>query len=121
MTDISKLKIALAAAAMVGASFAGISGASANGNAGGGKPGTAEVCTASGECYTTIVLGFTSLPQQGDFQQLIPGADGLYTDAGPGDPGYRGGRWWVDANGDGIQNEGDAFFMCPLLGGGPSS
>jgi hypothetical protein len=27
-------------------------------------------------------------------------------------------RWWIDANGDGEQNEGDAFFSCPLLGKG---
>jgi hypothetical protein len=24
----------------------------------------------------------------------------------------------VDVNGDGIQNDGDAFFLCPLLGPG---
>lgn len=119
MTNISTLKTAAAVAAMIGASIAGISAASANGNDSQAKPGTTTVCTASGECYTSIVLGFAQLPNQGDFQQLIPGDDGLYTDAGPGDDGYRGGRWWVDVNGDGIQNEGDAFFMCPLLGGGP--
>jgi hypothetical protein len=29
-----------------------------------------------------------------------------------------GGRWWVDANGNGIQDQGDAFLLCPLLGPG---
>lgn len=121
MTIISHIKTTAVVAAIIGASIAGISGASAKGNAGGGKPGTTTVCTSSGECYTSIVLDFAELPNQGDFQQLIPGADGLYTAAGPGDPGYRGGRWWIDANGDGEQNEGDVFFMCPLLGGGPDA
>jgi hypothetical protein len=46
------------------------------------------------------------------------GTNGLTTKYGPGDPGYLGGRWWVDANGDGEMNEGDHFFMCPLLGPG---
>jgi hypothetical protein len=59
-----------------------------------------------------------SLPMQGPFQQLTMGEHGLHTEFGPGDPGYLGGRWWVDANGDGEMNEGDAFFSCPLLGHG---
>ena len=37
------------------------------------------------------------------------------TQYGPGDPGYVGGRWWVDANANGYQDEGDSFFLCPLL------
>jgi hypothetical protein len=56
---------------------------------------------------------------EGRFQELIVHGDGsLSTMYGPGDHGFVGGRWWVDANGDGIQNEGDAFFSCPLLGPG---
>jgi hypothetical protein len=42
----------------------------------------------------------------------------LSTMYGPGDHGFVGGRWWVDVTGDGIQNEGDVFFSCPLLGSG---
>jgi hypothetical protein len=58
----------------------------------------------------------TSLPPKGPFQLLeMAGPSGLQTEFGPGDVGYHGGRWWVDANGDGAQNAGDAFFMCPLL------
>jgi hypothetical protein len=71
---------------------------------------------SQGLYYDSIVLG--DLPQKGRFQQLVPTADGLTTQYGPGDPGYLGGRWWLDANGDGEQNEGDFFFLCPLLGPG---
>ena len=66
--------------------------------------------------YDSIVL--TDLPMQGDFQQLIPGTNGLETEFGPGEVGHLGGRWWVDANGDNVMNSGDAFFLCPLLGPG---
>jgi len=66
--------------------------------------------------YDSIVK--VDLPMQGPFQQLIPTAHGLTTEFGPGDQGYLGGRWWIDANGDGEMNEGDAFFLCPLLGPG---
>lgn len=65
-----------------------------------------------------------SLPMKGPFQQLKPGegpGGSLATEFGPGDPGYLGGRWWVDANMDGEMNEGDAFFSCPLLGHGSAS
>jgi len=56
----------------------------------------------------------------GSFQQLYPTGGptgGLSTDYGPGDPGYRGGRWWIDYNPNGYQDEYDIFFLCPLLGG----
>lgn len=66
--------------------------------------------------YDSIVL--TDLPMQGPFQQLYMGPMGLTTEFGPGDVGYLGGRWWMDVDGDGTQNENDAFFMCPLLGPG---
>lgn len=72
--------------------------------------------TSQGEFYDSIVLG--ELPQRGRFQKLEMGAHGLQTEFGPGDPGYLGGRWWLDANGNDIQDEGDLFFLCPLLGPG---
>ena len=72
--------------------------------------------TSQGLYYDTILLG--ELPQRGRFQKLEMGPDGPFTEFGPGDPGYLGGRWWVDVNGDNIQNEGDMFFLCPLLGPG---
>lgn len=71
---------------------------------------------SQGQFYDSIVLG--ELPQQGRFQELLMTADGLQTQFGPGDPGYLGGRWWVDVNGNDIQDEGDMFFLCPLLGPG---
>lgn len=76
--------------------------------------------SSQGLYYDSIVTA-KSLPMQGRFQQLIPTADGLVTEFGPGDQAYVGGRWWVDANGDGVMNEGDAFFSCPLLGPGRAS
>ncbi len=69
--------------------------------------------------YDSIVVA--DLPSQGRFQQLLPGAgpDGaLATDFGPGDVGYLGGRWWVDGNENGIMDEDDTYFLCPLLGPG---
>ena len=69
--------------------------------------------------YDSIVK--TDLPQHGNFQQLIPVEGGLETEFGPGAPGYLGGRWWVDVNGNGMQDTGDHFFICPLLGPGTST
>jgi hypothetical protein len=74
--------------------------------------------------YFDSIVG-PALPMEGPFQQLFPPGtnpdwDGetLSTEFGPGSPGHRGGRWWVDANGNGDMDEGDAFFSCPLLGPG---
>lgn len=53
----------------------------------------------------------------GSFQELY---DGM-TDYGPGDPGYRGGRWWIDSNPNGYQDAYDTYFLCPLLGPGRES
>lgn len=72
--------------------------------------------TSQGLYYDSIALG--DLPQKGDFQQLIPGMNGLATEFGPGQVGHLGGRWWIDRNMDGEMNAGDKFFLCPLLGPG---
>ena len=84
----------------------------------GGRPGSDVVVfvTSQGLYYDSIVL--TDLPQHGRFQKLVPTSSGLQTEFGPGDQGYVGGRWWFDVNMDGEMNEGDAFFLCPLLGPG---
>jgi hypothetical protein len=76
--------------------------------------------TSQGLYYDSIVVA-DSLPMKGDFQSLIPGMNGLQTEFGPGAPGHLGGRWWLDLNQDGVMDEGDRFFLCPLLGPGRST
>jgi hypothetical protein len=73
--------------------------------------------TGQGLFYDSIVV--TELPMEGRFQKLeMAGPSGLQTEFGPGDHDFVGGRWWVDVNGDGEMDEGDSFFLCPLLGPG---
>ena len=88
--------------------------------AGRGNSDTGLVYVASqGLYFDTFVT--SDLPMHGKFQQLFPGAGPggvALTMYGPGEPGHRGGRWWVDANANGMMDEGDAFFHCPLLGPG---
>jgi hypothetical protein len=72
---------------------------------------------SQGLYYDSIVTA-DPLPFKGPFQELKMGVNGLETQYGPGDPGYVGGRWWVDENENGIQDAGDHFFLCPLLGPG---
>ncbi len=77
---------------------------------------------SQGLYYETF--GTTMLPPVGRFQPLDPtgGPDGgPSTPYGPGDQGFVGGRWWVDSNGNGYQDEADHFFLCPLLGPGTTS
>lgn len=83
-----------------------------------GRAGTEIEVTvlSTGLTYQSIVKA--DLPMHGPFQKLIPTDDGLTTEVGPGDRGYVGGRWWVDVNGDGNMDAGDAYFLCPLLGPG---
>jgi len=82
----------------------------------GGDGAPVVYVTSQGLYYDSIALG--DLPQEGDFQQLVPTMDGLTTEFGPGEVGHLGGRWWIDMNGDEEMNEGDKFFLCPLLGPG---
>lgn len=84
----------------------------------GGRGDGPIVYVRSQGLYFDSIVTADPLPMQGEFQELVPVNGGLETDFGPGDPGYLGGRWWVDVNGDGEQNEGDHFFMCPLQGPG---
>lgn len=83
-----------------------------------GRAGTEIEVTVLSTGLTYQSIAKADLPMEGPFQQLIPTADGLVTEFGPGDQGYVGGRWWLDANGNGHMDEGDAFFLCPLLGPG---
>ncbi len=73
--------------------------------------------TSLGLYFDSIVV-VESLPARGRFQQLIPGENGLETEFGPGTPGHLGGRWWIDVNEDGIMDDRDRYFLCPLLGPG---
>ena len=72
-------------------------------------PGVVYV-TSQGLYYDTFVVK-DPLPMNGPFQLLVDGV----TEFGPGQPGYLGGRWWVDSNENGMQDPEDHFFLCPLL------
>jgi hypothetical protein len=79
----------------------------------GGRAGAiGTVYVSSQGLYFDTFVTADELPMHGPFQLLVDGV----TEFGPGDPGYLGGRWWIDANGNGIQDEGDTFLLCPLLG-----
>lgn len=80
-----------------------------------GRGGGPLIYVASQGLYFETFVSADPLPMKGRFQQLYIGPNGPTTDAGPGDPGYLGGRWWVDQNGNGEMDEGDHFFLCPLL------
>ena len=81
-------------------------------NRGDGALGVVYV-SSQGLYYDTFVTAET-LPMKGRFQKLENGV----TEFGPGTPGYLGGRWWVDVNGNDIMDEDDNFLLCPLLGPG---
>jgi hypothetical protein len=72
-------------------------------------PGVVFV-TSQGLYYDTFVVK-DPLPMEGPFQLIVNGQ----TEFGPGDPGYLGGRWWEDTDGDGVQDADDHYFLCPLL------
>src|SRR5262245_46450301 len=72
-------------------------------------PGVVFV-TSQGLYYDTFVVK-DPLPMNGRFQLLTSGQ----TQFGPGQPGYLGGRWWEDVNGNGLQDPEDHYFLCPLL------
>jgi hypothetical protein len=78
-------------------------------------PGVVYV-TSQGLYYDTFVVK-DPLPNEGRFQLLVNGT----TEFGPGQPGYLGGRWWEDLNGNGVQDASDHYFLCPLLPPGRST
>lgn len=79
--------------------------------AGGRAKSTGVVYVSSQGLYFDTFVARDPLPMKGPFQLLEDGT----TEFGPGDPGYLGGRWWEDLNENGVQDEGDHFFLCPLL------
>jgi hypothetical protein len=86
--------------------------AAADGSSGRGAPGVIYV-TSQGLYYDTYVVQ-DPLPFRGPFQPLVEHT----TPYGPGQPGYLGGRWWVDTNNNGVMDPTDHYFLCPLLGPG---
>lgn len=76
---------------------------------------------SQGLFYDSIVTA-DPLPPKGPFQLLymcqVDGFTGLCTEYGPRNFGYVGGRWWMDTNSDGMMDDEDAYFSCPLLGPG---
>ena len=94
------------------------------GGEGGRGDGPRIYVTGQGLVYDSIVTA-DPLPAEGPFQKLeMGGPTGLQTEFGPGDPGYVGGRWWLDLNHNGVMDPpgegGDKYFSCPLLGPGES-
>lgn len=87
------------------------------GGSGGRGDGPVIYVVSQGLFYDSIVTA-DPLPRKGHFQELRMSGGGLETDYGPGNREYRGGRWWIDLNGNGNMDDGDKFFNCPLLGPG---
>ncbi|MHC4150294.1 MAG: hypothetical protein ACYSR5_12545 [Planctomycetota bacterium] len=82
------------------------------------------IYVTSQNLFFDSILAAEKLPPKGPFQLLEqggPSPDGLQTQFGPGDRGYRGGRWWVDVNANQEMDDEDSFFSCPLLGPGRES
>jgi hypothetical protein len=86
----------------------------------GNEPVGVIYVTSQGLYYETFATA-DPLPMKGRFQKLEVVNGQPQTEFGPGDPGYLGGRWWVDLNGNNVMDEGDHFFLCPLLGPGRTS
>lgn len=77
------------------------------------------IYVTSQELFYDSIVTADPLPPHGPFQKLeMEGPTGLQTEYGHGDPEYRGGRWWVDSNGNDEMDEEDHYFSCPLLGPG---
>lgn len=83
-------------------------------NATGGRGNGPMVYVTSQHLVYDSIITADPLPPNGPFQLLEMGPNGLTTKYGPGDPGYLGGRWKEDFDGDGNFH----YFLCPLLGPG---
>jgi hypothetical protein len=105
-----------AAAAVAFASLSTIGAVSAQ--AQGRGDGPIVYVTSQGLYYDSIITA-RSLPNKGKFQKLeFGGATGLMTEFGPGDKDHHGGRWWIDLDDNGVRDDSDMYFSCPLLGPG---
>jgi hypothetical protein len=98
-----------------------------------------EAIWADGELFDVLASPATFDNPQGGFDELYKGGNGFLngvgaiSDAGPGDPSYRGGRWHVDVLKQGVDPNKyanassaadldpadfastDVYFECPLL------
>jgi len=100
------LSLAIAAVAVGTVWFVTTSDAQA-----GGRGDGPVVYVRSQDLYFDSIITADPLPPNGPFQLLEMGPNGLETEYGPGDVGYRGGRWMEDFDGDGEFH----YFLCPLL------
>lgn len=116
LTARRTLQCAIIAASVIAAPQAMAANPNSERDSGRGAGGPVIYVTSQGLYYDSIVL--TDLPPNGRFQQLVAGMYGLETEYGPGTPGHLGGRWWMDTNDDGMMDDGDLYFLCPLLGPG---
>lgn len=108
---ISTITMALLLTAVIGT----VAHARGKGNT---LPSGVVYVTSQGLYYDMIVPA--ELNGKGRYQKLEGGGPhgGPQTKYGIGDSEYIGGRWWQDLNNNNIQDEGDNFFLCPLLGPG---
>lgn len=109
-----KFRIALALLLLAASAWVFTNYAEATrGGSGGRGDGPIVYVRGQGLFYDSVVTADPLAPH-GPFQRLEMGPNGLETELGPGDPGYLGGRWAEDFDGDGT----DHHFLCPLLGPG---
>ena len=86
---------------------------------GNGRGSGPVIYVTSQDLFYDSIVTADPLPPFGPFQLLeVGGPSGLYTEFGPKDPEYVGGRWWMDTDGNGQMDITDHFFSCPLLGPG---
>ncbi|MHC4158101.1 MAG: hypothetical protein ACYSSO_03390 [Planctomycetota bacterium] len=78
------------------------------------------IYVVSQDLYYDSIVAADPLPPRGPFQELRAGGGplggDLNTDYGPGDRGYKGGRWVETFSGPDPH-----YFSCPLLGPGRES
>ncbi len=116
--NTSKLVTTIALASIIG--LATTSVVAKERTTGKGAPGIPVIyVTSQALYYDTLLLKELPYNETENFQHLeMDGPTGVQTEFGPTDTGYYGGRWWVDANPNGVMDAEDFYFLCPLLGPG---